>query len=134
MAEPRRLSRSDAERKGRQAEHLAALLLRLKGFRILEARYRCPQGEVDLIARRGDLLIFCEVKARARHEDGQWAITPTAEQRIMAAAQIWQSRHPKLRVDRLRFDLITVANGWPRHHPDAWRPDARTQRRPDSHI
>ena len=57
-------SKIKAYKKGHLAEGLAAVMLRLKGFSIKEKRYKTPVGEIDLIARRGDLTIFCEVKAR----------------------------------------------------------------------
>ena len=57
-------SRRRAERRGRLAEWAAALCLRLRGYRILALRHRTPLGEIDLIARKGDLVVFVEVKAR----------------------------------------------------------------------
>ena len=50
---------------GQKAETLAALWLRLKGYRILARRFRAPPGEIDLVARRGRVLALVEVKARA---------------------------------------------------------------------
>lgn len=56
--------RQAAERHGHRAERQAALLLHLKGFRLEARRYRSPVGEVDIIARRAELLVAVEVKAR----------------------------------------------------------------------
>jgi putative endonuclease len=64
--------RRRAWRRGRLAESMAAFLLRLKGFRILARGYKVPVGEIDIIARRGRLIAFVEVKARAA------SITPRA--------------------------------------------------------
>ena len=86
--------RRSAERRGRRAEVLAALALMLKGYRIRAWRYRCPLGEVDLIARKGDLLIFVEVKARRELRAGVDAVTPTAARRINAAGEHWIARQP----------------------------------------
>ena len=58
-------SRQTAEKRGRNAEVLAALLLRLKGYRILERRFRSKRGEIDIIAKQGGDLVFVEVKTRS---------------------------------------------------------------------
>lgn len=113
--------RRAAERAGRAAEARAAWLLRLKGYRITHRRFRCPAGEVDLIASRGRTTVFVEVKARATREAALRAVTPRAWQRIARAAEAYQARHLRTITADVRFDLVTVANGWPRHHPDAWR-------------
>jgi Predicted endonuclease distantly related to archaeal Holliday junction resolvase len=57
--------RHSAEKRGRGAETLAAMYLRLHGWSILERRARVPGGEVDIVARRGRTLAFVEVKARS---------------------------------------------------------------------
>ncbi|MFW5833612.1 MAG: YraN family protein, partial [Pseudomonadota bacterium] len=59
------MSPPSTDRRGHDAEARAAWWLRLKGFRILACRYRTPVGEIDLVARRGRLLVFVEVKYRA---------------------------------------------------------------------
>lgn len=118
---PARLNRQQAERRGRLAESIAAILLRLKGYHILAMRYRAKGGEVDIVASRAGILVFVEVKARTSHEAGIAAVTPQARQRIAAAAErfIRQRRlHP---VPTCRYDLITVCNLTPRHHKNAWR-------------
>lgn len=100
--------RRNAFRKGHWAEYLAAFLLMAKGFRIVARRYRTPLGEIDLIARRGDLVAIVEVKARATLEDAMDAVSVTAMRRIEAAADLWlvgQRRHDRL---SLRFDLVAV--------------------------
>jgi putative endonuclease len=58
------LSRRAGYRQGLRAETIAALFLRLKGYRILARRFTSPVGEIDLVARRGTSLVFVEVKAR----------------------------------------------------------------------
>ncbi|WP_370335631.1 YraN family protein [Parvularcula marina] len=122
MARPDTVSRAAHERAGRRAEWLAELLLRAKGYSILARRFRSGKGEIDLVARRGATLAFVEVKARPSHEQAAIAITPTGEKRIAAAAVIFLSRHPELSPEMVRYDLITVAGLWPRHHKDAFRP------------
>ncbi|TIO58114.1 MAG: YraN family protein, partial [Mesorhizobium sp.] len=63
MAERTVVYRRKAYRRGHRGEWLAALALMLKGYRILARRHRTKLGEIDLIARRGDLVLFVEVKA-----------------------------------------------------------------------
>lgn len=115
-------ARIAAEQRGRRAEWVAAAWLMAKGYRILAHRFRVPQGEVDLIAKRGRLIAFVEVKARATHDEAVWAVTTQTERRIAAAAQIWQARHAQGPKVSFRYDVVAVAGMIPRHFPDAWRP------------
>ena len=64
--------------RGHSAERFAAMVLLLKGFRIVARRYRTRLGEIDLIARRGNLVLIVEVKARSSLEAAQLAVTPQA--------------------------------------------------------
>lgn len=109
-------------RKGHRSEWLAAWALRLKGYRILAVRYRTPVGEIDVIARRGDLVAIVEVKARTTLAAAMDAVGPAAQRRIAAAADLWLARqrdHARL---SLRFDIVAVLpRRWPVHVPDAWR-------------
>lgn len=117
--------RKSAERRGRWAETLAALSLRLKGYAILARRVRTPSGEIDLIARRKTIVAFVEVKARKTHALAIQAITPKAERRIARAAEIWMAKRSDLATCDWRFDVITVTpRRWPKHIRDAWRPSA----------
>lgn len=101
---------------GIQAERLAALLLRLKGFRIVARRYRTPLGEIDLIARRGNLVLIVEVKARATLVDAMAAVSMHHMRRMEASADLWLQRQPDHAQLSLRFDLIAILP-WqlPRH-------------------
>ena len=108
------------EARGRVAEGIAAWALRLKGYRILAARYRTPLGEIDLVARRGDVVAFVEVKARASVEAGLEAVDAGAWRRIEAAADLYLARHPEFAGLTLRFDLVAVSpRRWPRHVENA---------------
>lgn len=120
MAERRQV----AERRGRRGEALAALSLELKGYRVLVRRLKTRLGEIDLVARRGDVLVFVEVKARPSVQAALDAVTPRARRRIAAAAHFWASRaDPEGRLGR-RYDIIAVRPWrWPVHIRDAWRPD-----------
>lgn len=112
-------------RLGLRAESLAALYLRLKFYRIIARRYRTPIGEIDLIARRGKMLCFVEVKARASLDDAAFALTSRSQARIVRAAESYLSRHPQPMNMDLRFDLVLVAPGFRiRHLDNAWRPAA----------
>lgn len=113
--------RRKAERGGRRAELLASLMLTLKGFEILERRYRTPAGEIDLIARRGRLLVFAEVKARATADAGVEAVTGPARRRIERAARLFLARRTRLADCMMRYDILTVSGFKVRHKPDAWR-------------
>lgn len=118
--------RRRAERRGRRAEWLAELTLRLKGWRVLERRARTGAGEIDLVCRRGAVLAFIEVKARADLETARAALTPRQADRLLRAGALWRARSS--RYDRLqpRFDLILVAPWrWPRHLEGVIRAEGR---------
>lgn len=121
--------RRQAWHRGRSSEQLAAWWLRLKGYRILARDFRVPVGEIDLIARRGHLLAFVEVKARATQTAAAEAITARQRQRIERAALAFLQQNPNLARLTPRFDAILVQpRRPPRHLPDAWRPDIMVQR------
>jgi putative endonuclease len=106
---------------GRRAEWLAALLLTLKGYRLLARNYVVQGGEIDLIARRGDTLVFVEVKARPRIEEALVAISATKRRRIERAARVWLAHHPWAARLVLRGDGIFIApRRLPRHIEDAY--------------
>ena len=113
--------RRRAFRRGRKGEFLAMLLLRLKGYRILARSFRVPMGEVDIVARRRQVLAFVEVKARDSHAAAIEAVTPRQQQRIARAAAAFLGRHPRYQFHTLRFDIIVVCRRrWPRHLVNAW--------------
>jgi len=99
------------------AEWIARQYLRLCGFSILESRYVIGQNtgraEIDIIARRGDLVLFVEVKNRKSREVGLDAVTYTQGQRLRATAEHYlrRIRH----TGPARFDIIVVG-GWRIHH------------------
>ena len=101
---------------GLSAESRAAAFLMAKGYRILARRFRTPHGEIDLVARRRNLIAFVEVKARATLDDAAFAVTPRQQQRIIAAAQAWLAAHPEHAEFELRFDALLIApRRLPRH-------------------
>ena len=113
-----------AHAKGVYAENLAVLLLRVKGYSILNQRFRCAHGEVDIIARRGDWLIFVEVKARPETEKALYAVVEKSRRRIIRAAQMYLAQNPDLYELKTRFDVITASpKQFPRHHENMWQND-----------
>src|SRR6185436_19509477 len=117
-AEPKvaSLERVAAFRTGISAESRAAAYLMAKGYRILAKRYRTPHGEIDIVARRRNLIAFVEVKARASLDDAAFAVTPRQQQRIIDAAQGWLVAHPEHAEFELRFDAMLIApKRLPRH-------------------
>ena len=121
MAERTAGHRRKAYRRGHRGEWLAALALMLKGYRILARRHRTKLGEIDLIARRGDLVLFVEVKARRTLIEAMEAIGRESERRIEGAADIWLSRQPDCGRLSMRFDMVAVLPWrWPVHVENAF--------------
>jgi len=106
-------------KEGRLAEAVAAALLMLKGYQILGFRLKTPQGEIDLLARRGKTLAVVEVKRRATVELALESIGHVQRDRLLRAARTIASRRASLRQLDLRLDLIALAPGrFPRHLPN----------------
>ena len=114
--------RRRAEHKGRRAETRAALMLRLKGYRILAHRYRSPVGEIDLVAKRGHTLLAVEVKSRKSAAEAAFAIDARQQKRIARAAEHFLAANPRYADHKIRFDaILDVPKRLPRHIIDAWR-------------
>lgn len=113
--------RRAAETAGRRGERMAAWWLRLRGWAILDRRVRTPVGEVDLIARRGGLIAFVEVKTRGSAADLDLAIDARRLARVAAAAELLQPRFAPNGED-IRVDVILLTPGTaPRHIENAWQ-------------
>lgn len=126
---PSTTSRRRAERRGRRGERVAAMLLRLKGFRILEQRLRTPFGEIDLVAARGGLVAFVEVKTRGRGVPLEEGLGSVRQDRIVNAANYVLGIKPELAQKTLRFDVIYLAPGrLPLHIADAFQAEQRGRR------
>jgi putative endonuclease len=119
---PSRIQRGlTARRSGRRGEILCALWLMAKGYRVVGFRLRTPFGEIDLLARKGDILAVVEVKRRQNIEAALEAVTARQRDRLRRAAQALATNgaHSSPSV---RLDLMALAPGrLPRHIPDAWR-------------
>jgi putative endonuclease len=114
------MKRQRAERGGRRAEAIAALFLQLHGWSILARRVHTPVGEVDLVARRGRMVAFIEVKARASDADAALSLDDYRLRRVAAAAGALASRYVRPG-DDMRIDAIFVVP-WrlPRHMANVW--------------
>ena len=112
-------ARVEAFRTGISAEAKAAAFLIAKGYRILAKRFRTPHGEIDIVAKRRNLVVFVEVKARENLDDAAYAVTPRQQARIIAAAQIWLMAHPEYAEYDLRFDAMLIAPRRLPHHMQA---------------
>lgn len=115
------MNREAAEKRGRGAETLACWWLRLHGWRILARRARVPGGEVDVVARRGRIVAFVEVKARSTEEAAAMSLDAWRLRRVVVAAERLAPRFQKAG-DDIRIDAIFVVPGrLPRHVPHIWQ-------------
>ncbi|MBB6486397.1 YraN family protein [Rhizobium lusitanum] len=116
-----RLKRQKAWRRGHVAEYLAAAFLMLKGYRILAIRHRTKLGEIDIVARKGDLAVFVEVKSRRGAQEAIDAVSFSSQRRIRAASDLWLARQPDFARLSQRYDIVAMLPGrWPQHFPDAF--------------
>ena len=118
--EPQR-RRVAAFRLGLSAESRAAVLLTAKGYRIAARRFKTPFGEIDIVARRRNALVFVEVKARGDADDVALAVTERGRRRIVSAAELCLAHHPGDARRLIRFDVVLVTPGkMPRHLANAF--------------
>jgi putative endonuclease len=119
------MTRHARQKLGDAGEAEAEKLLAAQGFRIVARKHRCPRGEVDLIAEKGELLVFVEVRTRATAAFGgpEETVGTGKQQRLVRAARDFLARWRGPPRD-LRFDVIAVvdAPGGPRlsHFPGAF--------------
>ncbi|MCF6220268.1 MAG: YraN family protein [Robiginitomaculum sp.] len=118
----RKQARKQAEQRGRRAETLAAWLLRLKGYKILDMRKQTPHGEIDIIALKGKVLAIVEVKRRPTLDKAQDALHNANLSRIEEAAYYYHDKRTRLGNKDIRFDAVYVMPGLRiKHVKDAWR-------------
>ena len=115
-------TRQAAHRLGHVAEWRAVWRLRLAGYSILARRYKTKLGEIDIVARRGGILAFVEVKARADYDKAGFSLHARQFGRVARAASLFLAHHPRYAAHSVRFDAVLVVGLWPRHLPDVWRP------------
>ena len=90
-------------------ERLAKDFLKKRGYRILETNYRCPEGEIDIVAKHKDYLVFIEVRTKKSLEFGspEESITPSKMERLRAIAAHYQQTHNNL-PPLWRIDVVAV--------------------------
>jgi putative endonuclease len=121
MRRDRRQTGFEARRAGRRGEVLSALWLMAKGYRILGFRLQTPQGEIDLLVRKGAVLAVVEVKLRTSKLLALEAVGARQRQRLRRAGESYAAQRPELQNASIRLDLLALAPGrLPCHIPDAW--------------
>ncbi len=113
--------KQQAYQRGKWAEYIAAGWLICKGYRILAMRYKTPHGEVDIIARRGNIIAFIEVKARSSYDSAKLSITQRQRERIAHGASLFLKRRKRLSHLTPRYDIMAIIpRKWPKHVASAW--------------
>jgi putative endonuclease len=124
MTDRRKLRGLKARRRGRWAEACAVAYLRCKGYRVLERNWRSKLGEIDILVRKGGILILVEVKTRADAGLASGAVLLPQRHRLMRALGHYLKARPGLSGLDLRCDVVALGRfGWPVHLKDAWRPE-----------
>jgi len=114
-------ARQQAQKRGIVAETLATGFLRLKGYKIVERNYKTKFGEIDIIARKDDVIAIVEVKARADVQAAIDAVSYAASKRISNAADHWLAKQKDYHLLSMRFDIIAIEpNKLPTHLKDAF--------------
>ncbi len=104
---------------GDSREIIAANFLRIKGYSILARRFKSSVGEIDIVAKKSQTLIFVEVKARKREELIEVILRPKQASRIKAAAEYFLAQNPKYQDFNIRFDFILFVRSMiPQHFED----------------
>ena len=113
-----------SQRRGTEAEQLAETWLGQQGLKPVTRNFQVPGGELDLVMRDSEVLVFLEVRHRSgkRHGSAAESITTTKQQRLIRAAEQFLLRHPALRKLKVRFDVVTFDG--PLEPPPQWLRDA----------
>jgi len=106
--------------RGRAAEEAALGFLQSRGLTLLARNHRCRLGEIDLVMRDGDSLVFVEVRARegSSHGGAAASIGPAKQRRIAAAARHFLMTHPRAAELPARFDVVAIAGPDGARSPD----------------
>ena len=113
---------------GRWGEERAARFLKKRRYKIVERNYRCRLGEIDIVARWRETLVFVEVKTRRDEEDipPQYSVNRRKQLQIIRTARVYLKEH-YLSAEKCRFDVIAIVAGAGkkpqeiRHFPGAFR-------------
>jgi putative endonuclease len=118
------IERRDTLSDGHAAETVACRYLEDKGFALIARNYRCAFGEIDLIMRDGETLVFVEVRRRRNVDFGTPAETvgPRKQQRLRATAEHYLQRHAALSQKPCRFDIVALTDD--RSVDIEWLPNA----------
>jgi len=112
---------------GRRGERRAAWFYRLRGYSIVDRNVRLPAGEIDLIVKRGGMVVIAEVKTRQSlvAGEGHEAVDRHKRERLIRLGDQYAARHPEV---RLRYDILSLLWNGRRfvvtHYEDAFRPMA----------
>lgn len=114
-----------AHKQGHFAETKAALFLRLKGYRVVERNFKPPRGtgagEIDLIVKKGNVLVFVEVKLRQTETAAAESMSPLVQERRIKGAEYYLMLHPESADCDIRFDVVLMTpNSLPKHIPNAF--------------
>lgn len=116
---------SPRQRQGQSWESYARCWLERQGLRLIQSNFRCTVGEIDLIMREKEVLVFVEVRYRAgrTHGGALESVTAAKQQRLSRAARHFLRLRPELRNMPLRFDVVAIVG--PAQQPEVdWRPHA----------
>jgi putative endonuclease len=99
------------------AEKISAIFLIFKGYKILHKRYKTYFGEIDIIAKKSNNIVFIEVKARKNKVNIEEILSNRQANRIKSAGQFFISKNPQFSACNLRFDFIEINGSFlPKHH------------------
>jgi len=100
---------SSQQQFGEKSESIAARYLKKHGYKIIEQNYRTKLGEIDIIAREKDTIVFIEVKARKSKHFGnpKWAVTPKKQRKISMVA-LWYLKATRQSNAKARFDVVSI--------------------------
>ncbi len=107
------------------AEKIAMIFLRFKGYKILAWRYKNHFGEIDIVAKKSQVIIFVEVKARRSQASVEEVLRPHQLNRIKRSAELFVAKNLQFKNHDLRFDFIEVGGNswgflWPKHQKNFW--------------
>lgn len=110
-----------ANKQGHRAETLCKLLLRLKGYKIIATRYKTHQGEIDIVATRGKVLAFIEVKSRPNILAAHEAVSMQQQERLCRTGALFHAHNRGYSHYIMRFDIMLILPWrWPRHIKNAF--------------
>jgi len=105
--------------RGRRGESAAAAYLQARGYLVLARNWRCAGGEIDIVARCQNQIVFIEVRQRATAEAAFESITPRKRQRVLRAVETWLAQNEALD-SPWRIDVIAVSRAGVEHREDAF--------------